>query len=750
MDAWLNECRLLLRAHYQILRKCPLAAYTVALPFSSRNSLTWHIYSRSNKMLYPIVTTPRVLIEPTFFRIEIPAQPLKITTSANGDWVAIVGSKVSLWNVRTGTSLQWSHCAHLSCTTTHVSFHETPLRLCTGCLNGLSCWWDVMKIVSDPQPIEKHELKEAILAWSEDGRLALSKSSQRALTVIELTENKRTTLHASSTEEISRFRHFKFSPAGGNHISVRINSTTWIWDSCTGILFSISSDIFRFSSIGSAFALCDQPKSPNGVHSVVKFYTIHGSALTKCWESKIKAHIHDIQFLCKQQRLAAVTRSHILLYDTNTGKLIYTFQVNVDQRTVNFSPSGRYIAVKRDGKIELRDLWVATFQKVLEAPGSWDTTFPFFSSDSRHILAKVISGTKATVYMWPLESYNPAIALSEQQSGTITSMTFSKDNSLLTSGEQDGTVRIWDTRSGQHETFKYLSCKVEYLEFSSDSLYLLVTSKLTIVIIDLIQRSAITIFSMDPDNACDVAVLFPRTIRAASLHRDHTLRIHARPATVLNLRYSSHQFESASVSPDESIIAFSSSYPSFEIFCLDWQAPALLFRTSIEISSTPLVDRRLRLAFRPEGIHLIVMSCKSYRGDTQLFCWTLGDSELQLCWDPGLRMDPISSSTKRDLIFFNDGISLAFHGHGGAKFFNCVDNTLTPLHPTVFDHRFLSLRYDESTNYVMMGNVRLFEMPAFCHPREGMSCCSGSYIAAALQSGDIVIIDCSWMVQKGL
>ena len=101
---------------------------------------------------------------------------------------------------------------------------------------------------------------------------------------------------------------------------------------------------------------------------------------------------------------------------------------------------------KAEGEAELPDSASFRLAKMFGMIGKLRAAItPVFSPDGQRLAAVVGDGS---VHLWDVRSGRPHLAL-RGHAGPVTSLAFSPDGARLVSGSTDGTVKVWDAALGQ-------------------------------------------------------------------------------------------------------------------------------------------------------------------------------------------------------------------------------------------------------------------------------------------------------------
>ena len=228
--------------------------------------------------------------------------------------------------------------------------------------------------------------------------------------------------------------------------------------------------------------------------------------------------IIDVLYSPHGQYLTAARKDNTLhLWSTQDNKLIYTFNIESNcMDCVTFSPDGRYIASVREdhhndvivwnletgkpswesgesnqivegnvtglvfssnGKYLAEaignsiNIWQAGnngFNLVREMEGfSAPVNDLAFSSDGERLLSIC---KKQAVQVWDVYSGNWLMTLDDDTEQNVTTGLFSPDDTLIVTGEQDGTIKFWDGQLGSLiRTIISSATPIQFLSFSPDN-----------------------------------------------------------------------------------------------------------------------------------------------------------------------------------------------------------------------------------------------------------------------------------------
>ena len=167
------------------------------------------------------------------------------------------------------------------------------------------------------------------------------------------------------------------------------------------------------------------------------------------------------------QSLAVVSTIGIWLYEVATFRPLAMFPTEQTRfGSVAFSPDGSMLASTPDDDEEGIKLWdIATGEVIATLEGRTDSP-AVFAPDGK-ILA---TGLRGAVKLWDVATGEIRTILEEEEtSAGVRALAFSPDGTLLATGTGNGTLRLWEVRSGTRlATLVELGGGIRSVVFSSD------------------------------------------------------------------------------------------------------------------------------------------------------------------------------------------------------------------------------------------------------------------------------------------
>ena len=202
-----------------------------------------------------------------------------------------------------------------------------------------------------------------------------------------------------------------------------------------------------------------------------------------------KGRIYDFVYSPDGTQIAVASTIGIWLHDALTGKALNLLTGHkYEVHSVNFSPDGKTLASgSYDATIILWDVGTGHPKKTLTghtagvrsvafspdgrrlASGGFDETIRFWDVDTGALLRTVpghIQSVRTVVFspngkmlascghwdhnisLWDVDT-GEFLSMFTGHSDSVVDLAFSPDGSTLASGSRDGTIRLWDTNTGQ-------------------------------------------------------------------------------------------------------------------------------------------------------------------------------------------------------------------------------------------------------------------------------------------------------------
>ena len=130
----------------------------------------------------------------------------------------------------------------------------------------------------------------------------------------------------------------------------------------------------------------------------------------------------------------------IVTWDSETGEAVHSLTLGAQITSVMFSPNGQYLAIATRSGIEVRD--VQSWQRIC---GGYCVGWIIAVAPDNE---RVAYSDGYGIRIMQLMTGKPIMGPTKGHTGNVYSLAFSPDGTWIASGSYDGTIRIWDTATG--------------------------------------------------------------------------------------------------------------------------------------------------------------------------------------------------------------------------------------------------------------------------------------------------------------
>lgn len=281
------------------------------------------------------------------------------------------------------------------------------------------------------------------VAFSRDGKLLASASSDRTLKVWSLPEGACVMTLRGHTESV---KSVAFSPDGRLLASASLDGTIRLWGLFEGGLSKTLSG--HTDSVNSvAFEPDGKLLASASADGTVRLWSLPDGASLQKFRFGQNDFFRSVVFVCNGDGLAAATDKRVQLWSlskSTNGLMVKSLRGHPDWvRSLAASQDGTQLA-SVGGDIRLWTLPGGA--TVLSVKGHTDSVNSVAFSPNGLLLAS--AGGYGTIRLWSLPEGVSVLSL-KGHSGSVNSITFSPDGQFLASAGADGTVRLWSISTGQ-------------------------------------------------------------------------------------------------------------------------------------------------------------------------------------------------------------------------------------------------------------------------------------------------------------
>jgi WD40 repeat protein/serine/threonine protein kinase len=397
---------------------------------------------------------------------------IAVVGSSNGDDVAGKLNEVRVWDLQTG-KLRFAPLRGHTKSVITTSFSPDGRMIAASGYDGTVRIYSAADR-SERLPLRGHRSCVNQVAFSPDGK-RIATSSDDGCAIIWDTKGgqKLFTLRG----HVGGFSAVTFNPDGRRLFTSGYEGSMKIWDVTSNPeALSLNASSTRVSSV--EFSPDSRQLLTAGLDKVLKLWDVPSGRIRATWTGHSEA-VWDVAFSPDGRWVASAAGDwqkpnqlgEVHIWDAATGRLAHPLRAHKSvARSVAFSPdSKRLVSGGGEYRTPGQEVIVWDVESGTKSRSISDIAAGVgsvaFSPDGQRIAA----GVALAVQVWDPGTNTPIFKL-EGHTARVTDVVFSPDRLDLATSANDGTVRIWDTKSGRRRR-SYVADKVftKDITFSPDA-----------------------------------------------------------------------------------------------------------------------------------------------------------------------------------------------------------------------------------------------------------------------------------------
>src|SRR5215207_775709 len=369
-----------------------------------------------------------------------------------------------VWSAATGKNLLELH-GHKTGGVNSVAFHPDGNRLVTAGDDRTVRIWAVTG--EELLTLSDHSQPVLDVVFSPDGKQIASASVDHTAIVWDAENGRKLFTLRGHTDVVIRIF---FSPDGNQLMTASFDGTMKVWDVKSG------KELLTLPGLGMAF-------SPDGTRAAM---TEDGAMLkisdmtTSQQLFTLRGHTNVLTSAAfsRDSKLIATTSldKKAILWDALTGRELFTLSGHTEAvESSAFSPDTMRLATgDGEGTIKIWDLTPSREVFTIFHPEGYTSWFALNPDGGSLVMT---GEPHVPPEVWKIPQTEPAesadlprkLLTLEGHQGPVRGLTYSRDGSLIASGSDDGTAKIWDVKTGEElATFTGHRGDVLWVAFSPD------------------------------------------------------------------------------------------------------------------------------------------------------------------------------------------------------------------------------------------------------------------------------------------
>lgn len=392
---------------------------------------------------------------------QLGSEPMSAALSPDGRYLLTGGEDARLWDAGTGRLLRSfrrtgaEQIAGMPLAA-WVTFESHGKLILAGGFDGAATLWD-LETGKTLRSFASHREMGTSLVLSPDERLVLISS----VNALDIWDSRTGQLVKSIGTQARLIRSAQFSPDGRSILIGEIKGTAQLWDIASGkrirsfeghkgsvnaVAFSKDGHFVLTGDQGRAVRMWDVATGKT-ILTLITQPEQHAAPNESILPEAVLNMVNSVAFSPNSHEILAASGNTATLWDSATGKPIRSFQASSPVSSAVFSSDGQMVLTTDWNSAGLWD--VSTGQLIRSFRGHTSEVRSARFAPNGRMMAIAGGGNAGGngVSLWETKDGKPVLRLGEPKEG-VSSLVFSRDSSLLLTGNYNGTANLWDSASG--------------------------------------------------------------------------------------------------------------------------------------------------------------------------------------------------------------------------------------------------------------------------------------------------------------